>query len=261
MNNTSLTEIVMDFWDSRPCNVRHSNKELGTREYFEEVEKRRYFVEPHILTFAEFEKWEGKTVLEIGCGIGTDAVSFARSGAKYTGVELSGASLGISIQRFEILNLEGDFFRANCEHLTDLFKGRTFDLIYSFGVLHHTPNIYRALREIRDLCHAQTKIKLMLYAKNSWKQMMIDEGLDQPEAQSGCPIANSYTKEEVHELLAESGLKISQISQYHIFPYKIAEYREYKYEKESWFREMPENIFAILQRNLGWHLLIDAELA
>src|SRR5947207_1828450 len=68
-------ERVREYWDQRPCNVRHSLKPPGTREYFDEVEARRYFVEPHIPAFADFGRWVGKRVLEIGCGIGTDTIA------------------------------------------------------------------------------------------------------------------------------------------------------------------------------------------
>src|SRR5207344_631505 len=69
-------QTVQEYWDARPCNIRHSDKPVGSREYFDEVEKRKYFVEPHIPGFAEFARWSGKRVLEVGCGIGTDTISF-----------------------------------------------------------------------------------------------------------------------------------------------------------------------------------------
>jgi hypothetical protein len=68
---------VRDYWDKRPCNIRHSPKPVGSKEYFQEVRARKYFVEPHIPAFAEYGRWQGKKVLEIGCGIGTDTSRFA----------------------------------------------------------------------------------------------------------------------------------------------------------------------------------------
>jgi 2-polyprenyl-3-methyl-5-hydroxy-6-metoxy-1,4-benzoquinol methylase len=96
-NQVSIGQ-VKDYWDRRPCNIRHSPKAVGTKEYFDEVEDRKYFVERHIPTFAQFERWRGKKVLEIGCGIGTDTINFARSGALVTAVELSEQSLGVAPQ-------------------------------------------------------------------------------------------------------------------------------------------------------------------
>jgi hypothetical protein len=75
INQQVQIEAVVDFWNRRPCNVRHSPKLVGSLEYFEEVEARKYFVEPHIPRFADFPRWNGKRALAIGCGIGTDTIS------------------------------------------------------------------------------------------------------------------------------------------------------------------------------------------
>ena len=93
---------VKKYWDDRPCNVRHSNKEIGSKEYFDEVERKRYTAEPHIPEFADFSRWEGKKVLEIGCGLGTEAINFARHGADYTGTDLSIESLTLAQNRFKV---------------------------------------------------------------------------------------------------------------------------------------------------------------
>jgi len=249
---------VREFWNARPCNVRHSRQPMGSKEYFDEVEARKYFVEPHIPKFAQFNNWKGLRVLEIGCGIGTDAVNFARAGAFYTGVELSSASLDIAKRRFEIFELEGRLLEGNAESINELLRNETFDLIYSFGVLHHTPDFATALRSIRALCHGNTKFKFMVYAKNSWKSHMIDMGLDQPEAQTGCPIANTYGEDEIPVILRDCGFEVSLLAKDHIFPYKVEKYLRYEYEKEDWFEAMPPKMFSDLEKRLGWHLLVTA---
>src|SRR5215471_1809970 len=126
---------VHDYWNSRPCNIRHSPKPLGSREYFDEVEARKYLVEPHIPAFAEFERWQGKRVLEVGCGIGTDSINFARAGAQLTAVDLSAESLRIARERAEVMRVADqiEFVQANAEELTSAVSGGPYDLIYSFG--------------------------------------------------------------------------------------------------------------------------------
>jgi len=247
---------VQKFWDQRPCNLRHSSQEVGTRLYFDEVDSRRYLVEPHILNFADFDKYQGLRVLELGCGIGTDAIRFAKAGAIYSGIELSAHSLSLAKQRFEIYGFEGQFILGNVENFSEIFSKGEFDLIYSFGVLHHTPSIRNALNSIASVATKDTEIKIMVYATNSWKSAMIEAGLDQPEAQFGCPIANTYTKEEISQLFVDSGLAIKSIHQDHVFPYIIEDYLNYKYTMHPYFESMPPAVFAAVKARFGWHCLI-----
>lgn len=251
---------IKQYWNNQPCNIKHSNKPIGTKEYFDEVEKRKYFVESHIPLFAEFDKYIGKNVLEIGCGIGTDAVNFARYGANYTGIDISPKSVEITKQRFDVYNLKGTIMECDIENIFDYnnFKNQKFDLVYSFGVLHHIPNISKAISNIKNLLKVGGEFKLMLYAKNSWKYFRICNELDQYEAQNAVPIANVYSYEEIYELLKDfNNIKIQQS---HIFPYKIAEYKKYKYVKEDYFECMPDEMFKFLEEKLGWHLCISCNI-
>ena len=140
-------DSVRQYWNSRPCNIRHSPKPVGTKEYFDEVEARKYFVEPHIPGFADFARWRGRRVLEIGCGIGTDTVNFARGGANVTAVDLTEKSLEVAKQRAKIFGLEDRirFFQANAEELSSYVPVEPYDLVYSFGVVHHTPHPERVI--------------------------------------------------------------------------------------------------------------------
>ena len=249
---------VKEFWDKQPCNIQHSQLEVGTRAYFEEVEKKKFFVEPHILDFANFPAWKDKKVLEIGCGIGTDTLNFVKHGAKYVGVDLSSRSLTLTQKRLQVYHLQGECLLGNAEVLSTFLPKQTFDLVYSFGVVHHSPRPDLIMSQVKEYMHPNSELRLMVYAKHSWKNCMIEAGCDRPEAQNHCPIANTYTHNEVKHLLKD--FQILSIEQDHIFPYQIPPYKAGKYIKEPWFEHMPSKMFKTLERKLGWHLLIKAKL-
>ena len=266
---------VRDYWNARPCNIRHSPRDVGTREYFDEVEARKYFVEPHIPLFAQFERWAGKKVLEIGCGIGTDTVSFARHGAQVTAVDLSERSIDVARQRARVFGLDGSirFFQADAEHLSSVVPVEPYDLIYSFGVIHHTPHPGAVLDELRRYASTETTLKVMVYNRRSWKVLWIVTAYGKgqfwkereltarySEAQTGCPVTYAYSPSEGVAWLREHGFEATEVFVDHIFPYSIPEYREYRYRKVWFFRWMPTVIFRALERRLGWHLCITAEL-
>jgi len=246
---------VYNYWNSRPCNIKHSNKPIGSREYFMEVTQRKYFVESHILFFMQFEKYNGKNVLEIGCGIGTAAQTFSENRAIYTGIDISDYSIELSKKRFDCFNLSGNFFVHDIQIPFTNVNYINFDLVYSFGVLHHIEDIHTALKNIHSCLHPDGEFKLMLYAKDSYKYKQILEGKDQFEAESGVPIANVYTHQDVHELLNEYFMDIC-IWQTHIFPYKIKEYKEYCYIIDEPFASMSHEEFKQMESELGWHLCI-----
>jgi len=125
-------------------------------------------------------------------------------------------------------------------------------------VVQKTDLLALIVSEIKKYMNENSTLKIMLYAKDSWKNYMIESGLDQPEAQYGCPIANTYTKQDVVELL--DGYEVLSIEQDHIFPYQVEPYKRGEYVKQSWFESMPPEMFRTLEKNLGWHLLITAKL-
>lgn len=269
-SNISIDK-VKEFWDKRPCNIRHSNKPLGTLEYFNEVEQRKYFVEPHIPAFAEFTKWKGKRVLEIGCGIGTEATNFAKNGAILTIVELSKESLELTKKRFATYGLHANFILGNAEDLDTLLpESEKFDLIWSFGVIHHSPHPEIILKKCNNLLKDNGEIRMMVYSKISYKlfHLMKETGIwdfstlddlisSYSEAQTGCPITYSYTLEGAKKLFDD--FTILDIKKTHIFPWNIQKYITYQYEKESCFKNISDDFFKELESELGWHLLIKAK--
>ena len=267
---------VKKYWNFRPCNIRHSDKPIGSKEYFDEVEQRKYFVEPHIPEFAEFPNWKGKKVLEIGCGIGTDTISFARNGASVTAIDISEKSLEIAKKRAVIYQLEQNirFICANSENLSSVIPIEPFDLIYSFGVIHHSPNPEKILSEVKKYAKPGTVVKVMVYHTYSWKVFWIlmkygkgkfwrlnDLIAEYSEAETGCPITFSYSKGEITSILTGLGYSIEKISIEHIFPYIIQDYVNYRYKKVWYFRWMPASLFHWLEHIMGWHLCITARIS
>jgi len=267
-------DAVRAFWDTRPCNIRHSLKTVGTREYFDEVEQRKYFVEPHIPAFAEFPRWAGKRVLEIGCGIGTDTVNFARAGAAVTAVELSERSVHLARERAAVYGLSDRvaIHVGNAEELASILAPQQFDLVYSFGVIHHSPHPRRIVEHLMPYMGPASELRLMVYARVSYKLfwMMREDGvwdmsrIDEliarnSEAQSGCPVTYTYTNRTVRDLLA--GFHLLDVRKAHIFTWDVDAYRRHEYRKAPEWANVSDEDLAELERELGWHLLVRARVA
>jgi 2-polyprenyl-3-methyl-5-hydroxy-6-metoxy-1,4-benzoquinol methylase len=265
---------VQAYWDRRPCNIRHSPVAVGTREYFDQVERRKYFVEPHIPGFAEFDKWRGKHVLEIGCGIGTDTINFARAGARVTALDLSGESLKLAGARAELFGLREQiqFCQGDAEDLGAIVPKRPFDLVYSFGVIHHTPHPQRVVMQIPNYLHRDSELRIMLYSKisyklfwvmreeNAWDMSRIDELIARAsEAQTGCPVTYTYTFDQVRRLL--EGFQILDIRKAHIFTWDIDAYKRYEYRKDAAWINVSDERLAELEEELGWHTLVRAKFS
>jgi len=272
-SGTSI-DRVREYWNSRPCNLRHSPAPVGSREYFDQVEARKYLVEPHIPAFADFPRWKGKRVLEIGCGLGTDTMNFARAGARVTAIDLSGRSLDLARQRAKVFGLEDriEFVEADAEQLSSTVTPTAYDLVYSFGVIHHTPHPARVLEEIAThFAGPETTLKVMVYYRWAWKVFAIllreahgkfwrlDEAVARnSEAQTGCPVTYTYTRASAGQLVEGAGFRVEDMFVDHIFPYRVADYVQYRYVKAIPFRWLPAPAMRTLERVAGWHLCITA---
>jgi SAM-dependent methyltransferase len=270
---SATVQDVQRYWDARPCNLRHSTAEVGTRQYFDEVEARKYFVEPHIPGFAEFAKWKGKKVLEIGCGLGTDSINFARAGADLTILELSSESLALCKTRFDVMGLKATFYQGDAERLPEIVPPQHFDLVYSFGVIHHTPRPGQVIAHIRQhYMGPDSELRLMLYSKWCWKTLWIVARYGKgafwrapaliathSEAQTGCPVTFTYSFDELRRELLKD-FRITSLEKDHVFPYVIETYVKYEYERVWYFRWMPPGLFRWFEHRAGWHTLIKATL-
>ena len=160
-----LKKEVQSFWDSQPCGSKLTPHALGTPEFYKSVEDYRYGLETHIAELAGFPATKGKRVLEIGCGLGTDSVQFAKAGASYVGLDLSLRSVLLAKKNFEWRNLPAFVLVSDAESLP--IEGDSVDVVYSHGVLHHTPNIQKAVDEIHRVLRPGGGAVVMLYHKTS----------------------------------------------------------------------------------------------
>jgi ubiquinone/menaquinone biosynthesis C-methylase UbiE len=202
-SNESLNERVHAFWQAHPCGLKFSSAELGTKEFFALVEAHRYEKEWHIPAAANFSSTKGLRVLEIGCGLGTDGVQFARAGADYTGVDLTEAAVDLARRNFAQLGLSGTFQTADAEALE--FPDESFDLVYSHGVLHHTPDTVQAIREVHRVLRPGARAVVMFYHRHSYNyrvniRLLRRYGAHLLKWESGMRFVNRLTGEPLESL-------------------------------------------------------------
>lgn len=195
---------VHDFWDREACGERYGS----------EQERKRYALEPEVLEFARFEAAAGKRVLEIGVGMGADFLRWLRSGALATGVDLTQHAVDITRERVKAEGFDARVEVADAEHLP--FEEDSFDLVYSWGVLHHTPDTAAAIGEaVRVLCPGGD-LKIMMYHRPSWVALAAwvrfcalrgrpFHGLRYAVSHVESPGTKAFTKEEAEAL--GSGLR------------------------------------------------------
>src|SRR4051794_2387789 len=163
---TELKDQVRAYWEAEPCGSPHASAEEGTPDYYAQVERRRNELEPFIPHYADFAGAAGHTVLEIGTGLGTDLIRFARAGARVTGVDLTEHAVRLVRRRLELEGFEGDVRVADAEQLP--FEDGAFERVYSWGVLHHTARPEQAIREALRVLAPGGRACIMLYARRSW---------------------------------------------------------------------------------------------
>jgi len=207
--NNDLKERVRAFWQAHPCGTKFSDAGVGTPAFFERVEAHRYTKEWHIPDAADFAGARGSRVLEIGCGLGTDGAQFAKAGAYYTGIDLTEAAIELARTRFECSGLAGEFHVADAENLD--FADDSFDLVYSHGVLHHTPDTARAVREIHRVLKPGGRAIVMLYHRGSYNyrigiRILRRAGAGLLKSERGILVVHRLTGEPLDSLREHSGL-------------------------------------------------------
>jgi ubiquinone/menaquinone biosynthesis C-methylase UbiE len=155
-------------WGQDPCGSNHGREhEAGSREFFDAIERHRYSeYAAWMPRLMEFQNFRDARLLEVGCGMGTDLLQFSRGGARCVGIDLTPRSIEITKHRFKLYGADGAFMISDGEHLP--FRDESFEVVYSNGVLHHTPDTEGAIREVHRVLRPGGVAKVMLYHRNSW---------------------------------------------------------------------------------------------
>jgi len=203
-NDPGLKEEVREFWNSDPCGSRY----LGDRADFEAHARARYQLEPYIHEFAGFAQSSGQRVLEVGVGTGADYLEWLKAGAQATGVDLSSASLEWAKRRCEMAGYRPDLRVSDAEHLP--FPDNTFDIVYSYGVMHHSPDTSQCIGEARRVLKPGGALRIMIYHHPSLTGFMLwlrygflrGKSLRQSVHEHlESPGTKSYTQEEARAIL------------------------------------------------------------
>lgn len=164
----SLNDAVRAFWEKEPCGTGQTivgSTAPGTREWYEAVEEYRYQVEPFIHSIAQFTRYHGKMLLEVGVGAGTDHLQWARAGAICHGVDLTAAAIETTRRRLELYGQRSELKHIDAETLP--YPDATFDVVYSWGVIHHSERPEAIISEIHRVLKPGGRFIGMMYGRHS----------------------------------------------------------------------------------------------
>jgi len=159
---------VRAYWEQEPCGTDRpvvGDLPARSREWFEQVERFRYAVEPFIFSLAQFTRHHGKTMLEVGVGAGTDHLQWARAGCVCYGVDLTEAAIETTRERLAVYGFQSDLRRIDAETLP--FDDHRFDLVYSWGVIHHSAHPEKIVQEIHRVLKPGGEFLGMMYGRHS----------------------------------------------------------------------------------------------
>jgi SAM-dependent methyltransferase len=162
---------VRGFWDAASCGEIYAEGVTAVQRFHKHAEA-RYRLEPYIRGFARFEKGSGQKILEIGVGMGADHLEWARSGPqRLAGVDLTPRAVAWTTQRLAAHGLTSELQEADAEHLP--FPDNSFDIVYSWGVLHHSPDTPQAFREAHRVLRPGGTLRAMIYHRPSIVGLML----------------------------------------------------------------------------------------
>lgn len=273
LDSALLKSEVKGHWEREACGTRYG-EDLNGKSRFDQIAAARYALEPYISSFANFPSARGKTVLEIGVGAGTDFQNWCNFASHATGVDLTDTAIALTSEHLSVNAISPSRYtlrRADAENLP--FADNSFDLVYSWGVLHHTPDTHRAFREVFRVMKPGGTIKAMIYHVPSWtgfllylryalargnfRTSMKDVIFDHLES----PGTKAYTTPEAKSFITEIGFSNlnldTKLGPGDLLTIKPSEKYQSSIYKMVW-RVYPRFLVRLLGNRLGLYLLITA---
>lgn len=245
-------------WNSDPCGIACARSiSIGTREFYDTIDYNRYRqYAPWMKETIVFDSFPGKKVLEVGFGMGTDLFQFASAGSIVTGIDLVPKHMEIARQRFDLYGIPADLMLGDAENLP--FADEVFDVVYSFGVLHHTPNTQKAIAEIYRVLKPGGRVIIALYHKYSafyifshifnlsfWieprRRWM--SRIEYRENSDACPLVKVYSQTKVRNMLHK--FNSIHIDRRHLELTHFGKLRKF----------IPSRLIEKLEHKLGWYLI------
>jgi ubiquinone/menaquinone biosynthesis C-methylase UbiE len=261
---------AMRLWGADPCGGAVGSAREGSTQFFRDVDADRYgSYAPWLPGAAGFDRFAGRRLLEIGCGMGTDLARFAGSGADVHAIDLTPRHLSIARQRLLNDGHAVKLVRSDAETLP--FADASFDVVYSFGVIHHTPGIRQAVEEIHRVVRPGGRAIVAVYHRNSlfylaWLARALSNGalftkgyrrvladVEQHPHSDAEPLVGVYTRRSARRLFSRFR-RVSITAHHAAYAAPVSTIAR----AAGLAEERRQTLERALSR-LGWYLMIDAE--
>jgi len=241
---------VRQYWERHIHDFDVTRHAPGSRGFFEDLDAYHFEKLHHLPRLIDFARYQGRRVLDVGCGAGVDLARFAKAGAVVVGVDLAASAIELARQNFAQQNLPGEFHVADGEHLP--FADASFDLVFAHGVVQYTAHPQQLVDECRRVLKPGGEAIFQVYNRRSWLNALskvMKVGLEHDDA----PVLLKFTISEFRQLM--SGFR-----EVRVVPERFPVHsRLHKGWKGAAYNRLFVGIFNALPRSLverfGWHLL------
>jgi ubiquinone/menaquinone biosynthesis C-methylase UbiE len=256
MSDKNVFETNSAYWSAELNNEVYFKNgktfERGTKEYFDFIIESRikyiYYFD-QVVSFFNEKKNDKSNLLEVGCGMGTDLVRFAKHGFNCTGVDLADGHIELARKLFGIYGQKATIEKGNAEKLR--FQDESFDFVYSFGVIHHTPEPQNAIDEVYRVLKKGGRGFIMLYHKRSFNNLihvLFNIPYENPKRTNkvadDAPYVYRYSKSEIKDMFKR--FKSVRIKSEYLLGAGYGKVYDI----------IPRPIYMVLSRIMGWHLAI-----